>query len=212
MSKFSSEERKIRYRSFFDPNHPFWSVLSTVMDLVYLSLLWLLFSLPVITVGAASTALYDTVVHCIRRREEGLVDRFWHTFQRELKNGCLLWTPLLLLAAVWCAAAFFLLSTGDGLAPTLLLANLIVTGILLFGTIQWIFPVLSRYQLEYGTYYSNSIRLLLSHFPATAAMVVIWVLCVIACATWLFPLLILPGLSCLLNSLFIERTFSKLVT
>ena len=34
-----------------------------------LSVLWLLCSLPVLTLGAATTALYDSVVRCIRYKQ-----------------------------------------------------------------------------------------------------------------------------------------------
>ena len=43
-----------------------WRVLNTLTDIMALSVLWLLCSLPVLTLGAATTALYDSVVRCSR--------------------------------------------------------------------------------------------------------------------------------------------------
>ena len=48
------------------------SALTAVIDLVWAGILWLLCSLPVITLGAASTALYYSVVKCIRHERGGL--------------------------------------------------------------------------------------------------------------------------------------------
>ena len=43
-------------------------VLSGLIDLIFAGLLWLLCSLPVVTLGASTTALYYTVMKCIRQR------------------------------------------------------------------------------------------------------------------------------------------------
>ena len=52
------------------------SLLSKLGDIMLLSLCFLLGCLPVITIGPATTALYDTAVHCIRRKEYGPYQRF----------------------------------------------------------------------------------------------------------------------------------------
>ena len=42
------------------------AVLTALIDIVWLGLLWLACSLPLITLGAASTALYYSMVKCVR--------------------------------------------------------------------------------------------------------------------------------------------------
>lgn len=63
-----------------------------------LSVLWLLCSIPVLTLGAATTALYDSVVRCIRYKQSGPYERFFRTFKNELVPG-------LLLTLLWGAIA-----------------------------------------------------------------------------------------------------------
>ena len=64
-----------------------------------LSLLWVLCSVPLVTMGAASTALYDAAVHVMRRKDDAVFSRFFGTFRRELKTACL---TTLLWGAVAC--------------------------------------------------------------------------------------------------------------
>lgn len=71
-----------------------------------LSLFWLACSLPVVTIGAASAALYDAPVHGIRREEAGCYRRFFRTFRRELKTAVPAWL-------LWGAAAIALLLGGQ---------------------------------------------------------------------------------------------------
>ena len=53
----------------FNPQNRFWQTLDHFADLLILSLLWLVCSLPLITAGAASAALYDAVARCVRGGE-----------------------------------------------------------------------------------------------------------------------------------------------
>ena len=84
-------------KRFFDPEGLLWKPLGFVGELVTTSLLWGLCSIPLVTIGPATTALYDTVVHAILRKDDGLFSRFFATFRRELKTGVittLLWVVI----------------------------------------------------------------------------------------------------------------------
>ena len=61
-----------------------WRALNTLTDIMALSVLWLLLSLPVLTLGAATAALYDSVVRCIRYKQPRPYARFFRTFKTSL--------------------------------------------------------------------------------------------------------------------------------
>ena len=50
------------WRDIFNPENLFFRMLSGGVDVVGLSLLWVLFSIPVVTAGPAAAALYYTSV------------------------------------------------------------------------------------------------------------------------------------------------------
>ena len=83
-----------------------WRALNTLTDILALSVLWLLCSIPVLTLGAATTALYDSVVRCIRYKQSGPYERFFRTFKNELVPG-------LLLTLLWGAIAALGEITGE---------------------------------------------------------------------------------------------------
>lgn len=130
----------------FHPDAFLWRWCSRILDIMVLSLFWLVCSLPLVTAGAASAALYDAAVHGIRREEAGTYARFFRTFRRELKTA----VPA---ALVWGAALAALLWSGQlvGTAiqePGPVLAAAAVVVLLLFlvlGTMAWMFPLLSRF-------------------------------------------------------------------
>ena len=86
-------------RKLLDINNPIMRGLVAIFDLIVLSVLWVIFSLPVVTMGAASAALYHAVYHHVRKGEDYLFNSFWSAFRENFKRQTLCWlVPLALLA------------------------------------------------------------------------------------------------------------------
>ncbi len=192
-------------RGFFNPESGLWQVLGWIGDLVVLSLLWTVCSAPLLTSGAAAAALYDAVVHGFRRGEPDTLRRFLSTFRRELKSGLLpslLWTALLL--------GVFLLFRAALAAGTAAAVSAAVLALLVFGVACWVFPLLSRFTLDFRTLNGNALRLALGHAPATFALGLGGVGSVLLTLRLaLLPLFILPALFALYVSLFLEPVFRR---
>ena len=82
--------------AIFNPENSIWRVTGKLVDLMLLSVFWLACSLPVVTLGPASAALYHTVVQCIRGNRRDSWTLFFRTFRDNLKVGVL--TTLVVLA------------------------------------------------------------------------------------------------------------------
>lgn len=99
------------FASMFNPENGFWQWIGKAADVMVLSLMWLFCSLPVVTLGAATAALYDASVKCVRGGEHGAWSRFLRTFRRELAPASLttlIWVPAILglrfaVKALWPA-------------------------------------------------------------------------------------------------------------
>ena len=87
-------------RKLLDINNPVMRALVAIFDLIVLSVLWVVFSLPVFTMGAASAALYHAVYHHVRKGEDYLWNSFWSAFKENFKRQTLCWLVALGLLAV----------------------------------------------------------------------------------------------------------------
>ena len=97
-------------RGIFDPENGFFRTLSRMVDVVGLSLLWVVLSLPLVTFGPACAALYHTVTHCVVRQGDSTYLTFFRSFRANLRVGILPQTLLLILllfVTVWTTAGFF---------------------------------------------------------------------------------------------------------
>lgn len=185
-----------------------WRALGWVIDLVVCGLMWILFSLPVITAGAASTALYHTTVKCIRHGRGTLSRVFYEAFRANLRVSTAVWLVYLAAAAVGAANVVAVRQLGaEGFSPLTALAGVIFLPIAL--TLPWMFAYISRFEntvvgsLKFVGYLAvkNPLKSLLLALELLGALLIAWLIPYIA------PLL--PGPFALLASLTAEPVFRQ---
>ena len=111
--------------------------LTKIGDCICLSVLWIVFSLPVVTMGAASAALYKVVYDCLRKDEAGIWKKFWESFKENLKRSTILWLVAMLILAVLTVDVFVFRSiklSGDAMG-NFYWAALIILGVALTWTV-----------------------------------------------------------------------------
>lgn len=199
------------FRNVFNPMNGFWRGLARVCDIVGLSVCWVVCSLPVFTVGAATVALYDAVFHGVRKGELGDYARFFRTFRDSFKAAALVTVPALILAAaifyMWYVA-FVMASGGSRQALVWLYACRIL---LLAPLAVWLFAMftLSRFTFTAGPLLKTAAKLTAAHLPSAAVVaLLVEELALFTYERVFLPALFTPGLAALLCSLFMERIFA----
>ncbi len=86
-------------KKIFALDSPFVSFATKIFDCVILSLLWVLFSLPIITIGASTSALYSSVYNYIRKDRGRLWKTFFAAFKEDFKRSTILWLIALAIMA-----------------------------------------------------------------------------------------------------------------
>ena len=198
-------------RRFFNPEGFLWKPLGIIGDLVILSLLWCLCSIGLVTLGPATAALYDTVVHTLRRKEGASFTRFFETFRRELKEGVLLtllWAAaaLVLGLAVWALLRLFPALAERGAVVSLIGLLLIF---LYFAAASWLFPTLSRFSMGVRAICAACLRLAAGYALRSAAIALITLSVIAASARFAAPIMIAPALAAYLCSFLIEPVFRR---
>lgn len=184
-------------------------VLSGLIDLIVAGLLWLVCSLPVITIGASTTALYYAVNKCVRHNRGRLTPTFFSGFRRNFRQATLIWLLMLayVLVGLLDAYAFRLMGFGAGTVPYVLSFLFFLPPLLLF---PWVFAFVSRFQNTVSGTLKYCCWLALRHLKETLILAVeLFLLLLIA---WLLPALIpfLPSSFCMMMSLSTEPVFRQL--
>lgn len=184
-------------------------VLTALIDIIWLGILWLVCSLPVITIGAASTALYYTMVKCVRHDIPEPTRFFFRAFRKNFRQATLLW--LLCLAALGVGlldiVAFSQMGVKRGDFLYIFSRLLLLPVPMLF---PWIFAFLSRFENTVTGTLRFAVWLALKNWKQTLLMFFEAALVGLIC--WLLPQIapLMPGALCLLTSFSIEPALREL--
>ena len=157
-------------KGVFSLDNPVMRFLSRVADIMILNLLFLLCSIPVVTIGASLSALYYCLFK-IKEEEEGyLVRKFFHSFKDNLKQATLMWLIFL---------AFFLLLFLEFLMYRNVegTSGSVVRSIVLIGLIFWYlictyaFALQSKFYNSIGNTLRNAVLLMFANGPRSIAII-----------------------------------------
>lgn len=194
----------------FDMDNPLMRALSVVADLIVLNVLTMLCSLPLVTAGAAYTALNDVIWHIVKNEEGYIVRSYFRSFRRNFKQGSLLGIIFLLAGIVLLVDLRAV--RGYGTAVSVLFYAM---GVLWLAVLLAAFALLSRYENTVVGTLKNALSVVVGCFPFCAGMLVWTIGYGMAVARFwgrLLPLVLLMGVSllCYGNALLYVRIFDKL--
>ena len=70
---------------------PLWRALNFIADVMVLHVLWLVHSLPLVTIGASTTALYYAMMKRIRTNEGQVTANLRQSFKANFRQATILW-------------------------------------------------------------------------------------------------------------------------
>lgn len=169
-------------RFLFDPESQIMQILSRFCDIVILNLVFLLTCIPIFTIGAANTALYDVVFRMDTDREGKLLPTYFRSFQENFRQSTILWLALLLfgVATYLNMTRFSVLGEHSYLLGYGLFIVSILVLVLEVFLFSYSFPLLSRFRNSTRQTAINALLLAIGNLPRTVVVAVIncfpWVL------------------------------------
>lgn len=197
---------------YINPESKVMQLLYKITEMMLLSVLWTIASLPLITMGAASSALYYAVQKVIYSEEGIAWGEFWRGFRTNYKQATKLWIPILILlvGAIADVIIVYLLSMAGernkwATVPFLLL--------LVFGLmwLQYVFPYVARFEDRIKTILFNTFWMSLFHFLHSLFLLVVFI--VFVGMPFFFPILLpvavffFPGLYMVIAVRILESRF-----
>ncbi|MCL2603752.1 MAG: DUF624 domain-containing protein [Defluviitaleaceae bacterium] len=199
-------------RDFFSLEGPFNKYGGMIADMVLVSLMWLLFCLPIVTIGASTTAMFYVTTRRIAEREGYITSDFWTAFKANIRKATIMW--MIILVALILLLMNVLLLTNDevelagGIFGIVLPAQLVFLFVIAIMSV-YIYPLMARFDMGLVQVVKSAFYMSVRHFLTSVSCVVM------AVAAFLlffrFPPLILvaPGLYAWLSSYMIMKVFKK---
>lgn len=152
--------------NLFNMENPTMQLLSKIADIIILNLLFVLFSLPIVSIGAAFTALFSVTFKMTKEEGTPICKTFWQAFLSNFKQSTLLWIGVAMLGAILSLNLRFALGDSSAAGSFLKIATLLAAIVFLM-IVQYFFPYVARFQDMTATVIKNCFLIALAHLPRT---------------------------------------------
>ena len=186
-------------KSILDHESRLSIAMGTAWELIKLNLLVLVCSLPVVTAGAAVTAMHYVLLKIVRREDSYMAKDFFRSFRQNFRQATVLWLIKLAFYVPFGIQVLFVRSeegAGAGL-PKGMFYPVLIAGFAVVILLAFVFPLQSHFENGIAGTLGNSFRLALARFPRAFVLAFIWVVpgFLLLHILAVFPLVLLLGIS-----------------
>lgn len=194
---------------FFSVDSPLYRFLSKLLDVIRLNFLWILFSIPLVTIGASTVAALSVALK-MADDEEGYIGRsFLKAFRENWKQGTVLWLiTLVALYAIYLDFQFFEALEGN---PMIFLLVGILSIVVVVSALLYAYPLAARYENTLFRTIQNSIDITRRYVGRTLFLVFVlsleFLLFQFNQTMMFFAILLGPGFMIYTLAAFSKKTF-----
>lgn len=189
----------------------FFTILGKIMDVLWVSILWIVFSIPIVTIGASSTALYYTIHKVVFNNESYIIRTFVNSFKSNFKDSTIKWVISVVLMTFLCVD--ILLVRGFAESGNRIAALIYPMLLILVFVVMCVFSVFS-----YSARFDDSIKASIyksAMIVATNLGWMIFLLIILLMALYIIRFLVfftilLPGAYCCLVHYVFEHIYKKI--
>lgn len=127
----------------FSPDSPLMRGMGKVINTIYLGILWLVCSIPILTIGVSTIALYEVILKVMKDEEGNITSSFFRAFKANFKQGLLVWIIILLICAVLLFNLFYY-GLIDGARHKVMLIGFALIFLVALAIFSYVFPVMAR--------------------------------------------------------------------
>lgn len=156
-----------------NPDSRIMSFLAKLGDMFILNVLYLVCCIPVITIGAATTALYYNTLKMAENRESYVWREFLRTFKENFKQATIIWMIILVIGAILVGDFLVMGGIGSQALASVTAIVVIVVGVFLILTAVYVFPVLARFDNSVLNIMKYALLMAIRHLPSTVVILAI---------------------------------------
>lgn len=195
-------------KGLWNSENPLIQIYLKILEVIELSILWLIACLPVVTVGAATTALYYTAVKTLRNSRGYVARSFFASFRENFRQSTLVTVVWLLMMYIMYLDVVILNFLWPAGFPVPELKGI-------FHAMECLMTVyfvlicfqIARFRNSLSNVLKNAAILGIRHMGTTVCAAII--VCCCAFAVWCIPLfaVCMPAVSAWLVSILLEKVY-----
>lgn len=206
-------------RNLFNLDGPLMQLINKVVYSVYLNILWFICCIPIVTIGASTTALFYVTLKIAKNDEGNITKAFFHSFRVNLKQSTIVWMILLCMGIILGVDGYVVYHMRyENAFWTLCTAFLIIAAAAYAIVLMYIFPLMARFENTISAMFKNALFMGIRFLFCTISMAAIYFAMLLVVVRFFTPVIIFgEGLcallcSCLLSNILLlcqEKTESN---
>jgi len=172
----------------FNVDNLLFRFMGRISDLMILNFLWIICSLPIITIGASTTALYNVTLKLVDETEGYLFKNFFKSFKENLKKATIIWIIILFVSCIIGVNLNFWIKY-KSIAGYIPMSIILLILFLFLPTEIYIFPILSKFNTTIKETIKYAFILSIKYLPYSIIIILISSIFIIL--TVIFPVAIL---------------------
>ena len=155
-------------------DNPIMRGMGRLADFIILNLLWVVCSIPIITIGASTTALYTVMLKLVKNEEGYIAKGFLKAFKENFKQSTIMWIIFLLISIVFVVDFASIKLMSDKIGGILQILFLFM-GALLAAWMVYAFALQARFVNTVKNTLKNAMILVFAKLPFTVLIVLLTV-------------------------------------
>lgn len=201
---------------FFNPDNPVMEFIAKIFDLVILNLIFIFSCVPIITIGASTSALSYVTLKMVRGEDPYIWRNFWKSFRQNFKQGTLVWIFSILIFIFLGMDFYIINSQNTSLFAVVRILLWIVCAVAL-SVFLYVFPVISHFVCTTKQALKNALLMTFGHLPYPLMMLALAGLLLFLCSSSskLFAMIVVLSGICgfsvvsFVYSIMFDRIFQK---
>ncbi|NLC93649.1 MAG: YesL family protein [Treponema sp.] len=155
--------------------------MSKLIDVFFINLLWIVFSIPIITIGASTEAAFYVTIKIVDDEEGYIFKDFFKAFKQNFLQGTILW----LITVVFGYALYLLwqiVIKKDDISFVIILISIFSTVFVIAGLL-YSYPLVARYENKLINHIKNSYNICIKYFGKTIILFIV-ILIELFCIFW----------------------------
>lgn len=195
----------------FNPDNPIMNFFGKLLDSLLLNILWLVTSLPIVTIGASTSALYYCTLKLAEDRKLDVIHDFFRAFRQNMKEGSKLSLIFVGLCIVLFIEGRLFWAYKTRSVIWVFGAAIFMLVVLVFSMVTvYIFPLLARFDNTWKNMIRNSFVISIRFMICTVLLLAIHAAVIFTAVKVFTPVIFLgEGLIALLSSYLLKNVFVK---
>lgn len=159
--------------NFLKMDGPLMNFLRTVVNYIFLQILFFICCIPVLTIGASIAAKYSVAMKLVKGEEDGIAKPFFKAFVKNLKTAVPVWCLMLVFFFLIYLDWVWMIDNGIGGMPIPLTIAFVIITIFLITVCLILFPMMARFKIKFIDAIKGTIRLAFLNLIKFGAIVLI---------------------------------------